>query len=53
MNHTICLDNKMADLWYPLRPMFNTYQINTPHEVSGNVFIPKPPISAISDWLEA
>ena len=42
----------MADKWYPLEPKFNVFDMSGPYEISGNIAIPKPNISAISSWIE-
>jgi len=39
-------------MWYPLHPKFNIFQLTKPDEISGNIAIPKPNISAHSQWLE-
>jgi hypothetical protein len=52
MNVSLSLENKMANMWYPLEPKFNIYQLNEPYKISGNIAIPKPIISTIAHWLD-
>jgi hypothetical protein len=52
LNVSIALDRKMSDMWYPLSPEFNIFQMTKPFQVSGNISIPKPNIATISSWLE-
>jgi len=48
----MALDNTVAEMWYPLEPKFNIYQLTNPYEISGNIAIPKPVIASISNYLE-
>ena len=52
MHITLALDNKMAKLWYPLRPKFNIFQMDTPDKISGNIKMPKPNVASHSSWIE-
>jgi hypothetical protein len=52
LNISISLDKKMSDMWYPLAPEFNIFQMTQPFQASGNISIPKPNIATISSWLE-
>lgn len=51
LNCSIALDNKMTDFWYPLAPEFNIFQLDEPDKISSNIDIPKPCVSAHSQWL--
>jgi len=51
LNCSIAIDNKMADFWYPLAPEFNIFQMDSPDRISGNIGMPKPAISSMSNWL--
>jgi hypothetical protein len=53
LNVSISLDEKMSNMWYPLSPEFNIFQMTKPFQVSGNISIPKPNIATISSWLES
>lgn len=52
LNVSIATDNHMADLWYPLRPSFNAFELDIPYKVASNASICKPVVSSLSSWLE-
>lgn len=52
LNCSIAIDNMMGDFWYPLAPEFNIFQLDIPDKISSNIGMPKPVISAISQWLD-
>ena len=51
MHFSLALDNKMADLWSPLAPHNNIFNIDQINKISDAVRIPKPVIINISKWL--
>ena len=53
LNISIALDNKLAELWYPLHPKFNIYELTRPDKISRNISIPKPVIATVSGWVDA
>jgi DNA-directed RNA polymerase beta' subunit len=52
LNISIAIDNKMADMWYPLDPRFNLLPLTTPYKIGSAITIPKPVISSISKYLD-
>lgn len=52
LNVSLALDNKLADLWYPLAPSFNAFKLDVPYKVARYASICSPVIAALSDWLE-
>lgn len=51
LNLVIALDNEMSDMWYSLAPHNNIFTLTQPKEISGNIAIPKPVLSTMSNWL--
>ncbi len=51
VNYSIALDDFLASRWKALAPHNNVFLATTPREVSGNISIPKPVISTISNWM--
>lgn len=51
MNNLLMLDDTMADLLYPLSPHYNVVDTSKYRQLTGNMDIPKPVISSISNWL--
>jgi hypothetical protein len=52
MNVTLAIDNYLANLWKNLAPHTNVFTADRPHQISGNISIPKPVIATMSWWLE-
>jgi hypothetical protein len=51
LNVSIALDKKMEDMWYPLAPHFNVLGVTEVGDITGNVWIPKPVVGTMSNWL--
>lgn len=45
------LDNYVNDGLYPLEFKFTIFQMDKPDTISSNLYIPKPVIDSMSDWL--
>ena len=52
LNFSIATDNKIADLWRPLQPHHNVFELNKPGKISSNILMPKPVVSTMSNFLD-
>lgn len=53
LNITIALDNYIAGLWYGLSPHKNVFVLSEPRSISGNIAIPKPVVTTISNFISS
>lgn len=45
-------DKKMADFWDIYSPEYNTFELNTPGEVSSNIALTKPVVMSGGAWMD-
>lgn len=51
MSSVLTLDNKTTRRFQKLEPHVNGFSMDKPLEVSGNVWLPKPMVATISNWM--
>lgn len=51
-NIKIAVDNLMADSWKPLKTHYSVFQLTKPHEIHPFVFMPKPVVASMSEWMD-
>ena len=51
MSSSMTLDNKMTRAALKLAPHINGFTLNAPFEVSSHVWIPKPTIATLSNYM--
>lgn len=51
-NFCLALDKTLAFEFENLKPHKNVFSLNTPRQVSGNLSMPKPVVSSVSDYID-
>jgi hypothetical protein len=53
LNISISTDNDIVRHWQALAPHKNVFEMTSPREISGNISMPKPVISTMSNFLKS
>ena len=51
INFTTAIDGKMADQYSTFAPYCNVREMDRPHKVSGNIYVSKPLVGSLAEYL--
>lgn len=51
LNITTAIDGKMTDQLETFKPYYNVRHLDRPHKVSGNIYVSKPLVGSLADYL--